>query len=277
MSPSPRELYIELLRSSLTASIYPDQPLPIGLHWIRRGWVKRGLAKFLTATLKNAGATLGIKVRRTPEERDRGLFWPPLAYTMIGRKRMANLSFCVETVLKDGILGDLIETGVWRGGACILMRGILAAYDIPDRIVYVADSFHGLPKPNDAEYPQDAGDRHHENDYLIVPLEQVKENFERYGLLDSQVVFLKGWFKDTLPLLPAKPLSLIRLDGDMYESTMDALNNLYPKLSPGGFCIIDDYSLHGCHGAVSDYRDKYAITEPINDIDGMGAYWRKRQ
>jgi O-methyltransferase len=194
---------------------------------------------------------------------------------MIGLKRMDNLSYCVETVLRDNIPGDLIETGVWRGGACILMRGILAAHGVTNRKVYVADSFRGLPKPNEKEYPADTGDKHHLYSFLAVSRQQVEENFKRYGLLDSQVAFLEGWFKDTLPGLPAKELAVIRLDGDMYESTMDALRNLYPRLAPGGFCIIDDYCLSGCQKAVEDFRKEHKILEPIQDIDGFGAYWRR--
>jgi O-methyltransferase len=163
------------------------------------------------------------------------------AHTMLGLKRLDNLQFCIEAVINDGIEGDLIETGVWRGGACIFMRGVLAAHDINDRRVFVADSFNGLPKPDD-RYPADKGDQHHKDRYLAVSKEEVENNFRKYGLLDGQVVFLKGWFKDSLPNAPIKRLSILRLDGDMYESTRDALTNLYPKLSVGGFCIVDDYS-----------------------------------
>jgi O-methyltransferase len=76
---------------------------------------------------------------------------------------------------------------------------------------------------------------------LAVSLEQVKANFDRYGLLDDQVRFLKGWFRDTLPVAPIERLAVLRLDGDMYESPMDTLVNLYPKLSEGGYVIVDDY------------------------------------
>jgi O-methyltransferase len=103
----------------------------------------------------------------------------------------------------------------------------------------------------------------------------VRSNFAKYGLLDDQVVFLKGWFKDTLPVAPIGKLALIRLDGDMYGSTMDALLALYPKLSPGGYCVIDDYALDGCKKAVTDYRKNSGISAPIEHIDWTGAYWRK--
>ena len=76
---------------------------------------------------------------------------------------------------------------------------------------------------------------------LAVPEEEVKANFRRYGLLDDQVRFLPGWFKDTLQDAPIDRIAVLRLDGDLYESTIQALDALYPRVSPGGFCIIDDY------------------------------------
>jgi len=195
---------------------------------------------------------------------------------MIGQKRIENLRFCVETALQEGVPGDLIETGVWRGGATIFMRGILKAYGIRDRKVWVADSFAGLPPPDPAQYPADAGDPHHSIAVLAISLEEVQENFRNYGLLDDQVRFLKGWFKDTLPTAPIQRLAVVRLDGDMYESTMDGLKNLYPKLSPGGFLIIDDYNaVPGCKQAVTDYRQGNGIQAAIQTIDTTGVFWKK--
>jgi hypothetical protein len=174
--------------------------------------------------------------------------------------------------------GDLIETGVSRGGCSIFMRAILKAHGVTDRIVWVADSFAGLPRPDPRKYPADAGDVLYKRKDLAISLETVKANFERYGLMDDQVKFLKGWFKDTLPVMPAQKLAVIRLDGDMYESTMDSLINLYPKLQPDGFIIFDDYRLlAGCRQAVHDYREKHAITEPIQTIDWSGVFWRRHK
>ena len=153
------------------------------------------------------------------------------------------------------------------------MRGILKAYNITDRKVFVADSFEGLPKP---EYKEDKGDTHHTfGDILAVSKEQVQENFRKYDLFDDQVVFLKGWFKDTLSNAPINKLSILRLDGDMYGSTMDALLSLYPKLSGGGYCIIDDYYLPNCKKAVDDYRKENNINSPIIKIDSDSVYWKK--
>lgn len=200
--------------------------------------------------------------------------WHKKNYTMIG-DRLDNLQFCIEDVLKNNIQGDMIETGVWRGGACIFMRLILKKYGVKDKIVYVADSFEGLPKPDPVKYPNDANDVHHIIDALKVSVEQVQNNFKEFGVLDDQVKFLKGWFKDTLKHTPIEKLSILRLDGDMYESTWDVLTNLYDKLSIGGYIIIDDYALTACHAAVDEFRTQNNIVEPIEYFDGGNVYWKK--
>lgn len=211
-----------------------------------------------------------------PERRRLGLDWPTVAHTMIGQVRLRNLRDLAEQALAEGVPGDFIETGVWRGGACILLRAVLKAHVVTDRRVFAADSFEGLPRPDPANYPADAGDRHHTFRELAVPLEEVRANFARYGLLDVQVVFLKGWFKDTLPTAPIERLALLRLDGDMYESTTDGLRHLYDKVSLGGFVIVDDYgATPNCRRAVDDFRRDRGIAEPLVNIDGLGVYWRK--
>jgi O-methyltransferase len=211
------------------------------------------------------------------KKREFGKDWPAEALTMIGWRRLESLQRCVETVLDEDVAGDLVECGVWRGGASILMRGVLEAHENTDKSVWLADSFEGLPVPDTVNYQMD---RHLRLDrfrsILGVAEEQVRANFARYGLLDDRVRFLPGWFKDTLAQAPIEQIALLRLDGDLYESTIQALDALYPKLSPGGFCIIDDYFvLDVCKQAVTDYRDKHHITADIIDIDGTGALWRK--
>lgn len=209
-------------------------------------------------------------------DRDDGRIWPAFAHTMVGLKRLNNIQHCVETVLREDIPGDLLEAGVWRGGASIFMRALLAAYQVEDRRVYVADSFAGLPVPDAEKYPLDRGDTHHKQTFLAISRSEVEENFRKYGLLDAHVVFLEGWFKDTLPKAPIEALAVLRLDGDMYESTIDTLDALYSKLSVGGFCIIDDYSnLSPCKEAVNDFRKANNITDPIVQIDWTGVYWQK--
>ncbi len=211
-----------------------------------------------------------------PELRFEGRDWPAVAHTMVGVRRLENVRELAQQVIDQGIPGDLVEAGVWRGGCCIFMRGILAANAIKDRKVYVVDSFEGLPPPNPNLFPQDEGLNLHLYTELAVSLEQVKANFARYGLLDDQVVFVKGLFQNTLPSLDAGPFALIRLDGDLYESTSVALESLYPKLSSGGFIILDDYKLiPSVKAAVMDYRTRLGIESPIYDIDWSAVWWQK--
>jgi O-methyltransferase len=243
-----RSLYLDLLKRSLSNTIYGDANISPGA----------------------ASSNYSLELREA------GRDWPAVAHTMIGIKRLDNLQDCVERVLSAKIPGDLIETGVWRGGASILMRGVLKAHQNSERAVWVADSFEGLPKPDPDRYPADAGDKHFAYAELAVSLEEVQENFRRYDLLDAQVRFVKGWFRDTLPALPAQQFAVIRLDGDMYESTMVALESLYPKLSPGGFAIIDDYgAIEGCRKAVDDFRDANSIFDSMHEVDWTGVYWAK--
>jgi hypothetical protein len=213
---------------------------------------------------------------RNMEKRLEGRDWPANGYTMVGMKRLDNVQKCIEDVLADGVPGDLVETGVWRGGTSIFMRAVLKAHGVEDRTVFVADSFEGLPAPDAETFPHDAKSRLHNYEFLAVSQETVAEHFGRFGLLDDQVEFVKGWFRDTMPSLAGRTWAVIRLDGDMYESTISVLENLYPGLSPGGYVIVDDYhSLAHCRKAVHDYREAHGIDGEIHQIDWTGAYWRK--
>lgn len=202
--------------------------------------------------------------------------WPTIAHSMIGRPRMDNVVLCCKEVIHNNIPGDFVETGVWRGGTTILMRGILKAYGIKDRTVWVCDSFEGLPKVDVAHYPIDAiHTGHHTIEFLKVSLDQVKNNFKLYGLLDDQVKFLKGWFKDTMPKAPIRKIAVLRLDGDLYESTIQVLQILYDRVSVGGYIIIDDFCLDAARAATNDFRKSRNIQDQLIVIDNCGVYWKK--
>ena len=204
------------------------------------------------------------------------------AITMLPRVRLANIAFAVRTVIAEDIAGDLIEAGVWRGGAAIFMRAALAAYGDARRVVHLADSFEGLPEPDPGRVKEAA---FHAGPILqklykrmAATLGDVQANFAVFGMLDERVRFHQGWFKDTLPGLRGERFALLRLDGDYYESTMDGLTWLYPRLSPGGFAIIDDYgedSWTDCRAAVEEYRGRHGITGEVTWVDRRCAWWRK--
>ncbi len=197
-------------------------------------------------------------------------------YSMIGKKRLENLRYCAEEIFKRGIPGDFIECGVWRGGAAIFLRALIEAFG-ENRVTWVADSFEGLPA---AYHEADEGYDLSKEQYpsLAISQEEVKLNFTRFDLLDHRVRFLKGWFKDTLPEAPIQQIALLRLDGDLYSSTIETLESLYDRVSPGGFIIVDDYgALPPCKKAVDDFRSSRGIRIPIQTIDWTGVYWQKER
>lgn len=240
-----RTAYLDLMRDSLIGRVNEDPALP-------------------------ASKVEGYK----DDYREQGWDWPSKAPSMIGARRMQNIRRECERVLREGVPGDFMETGVWRGGACMMMRAVLKAYGIADRRVLAADSFAGFPPP--AEGAPDAGVELWANPAFAVPLDKVKAAFARYHLLDEQVVFLEGFFKDTLPNAPVAALAVLRLDGDMYESTWDGLANLYHKLSARGALIVDDYFLFEAQRqAVDEFRAAHGIVDPITQVDHFGGYWIK--
>jgi O-methyltransferase len=268
-------LYLDLLKKCLTRAVFPDSYRPVLTPGMQYNPLVRSVYSVFDRCLRAAGLVLMRPLEASV--RTDGKDWPKEAETMIGLLRLQNLEDCVIEVLEQGVPGDLVETGVWRGGACIFMRGILAAFGDRERVVWAADSFQGLPRP-DERYPQERADKHWQlAEVLGISLAEVQANFARYGLLDGQVRFLEGWFKETLPRAPIGRIAVLRLDGDMYSSTMDALEHLYPKLSSAGFVIIDDYgAVPVCRQAVEDYRSQNGITEPIVRIDWAGVFWKKR-
>ena len=248
-------LYLDLLKRSLTGALAEDNDSILG--GVRTAgstsW-KRRFGNFVGQTASRLNVEIVYKKPYDPTRREVGGDWPARAESMIGLRRMENIQHCVQTVIDDDVPGDLLEAGVWRGGASIFMKANLKVRGDTSRVLWVADSFQGLPAPNATLYPADTGDDLHTRSGLSVGADQVRHNFERYGVLDDRVRFLVGWFKDTLPSAPISALSVMRLDGDMYESTWQAIEALYPKLSAGGFCIVDDYESHQVAGRTGNAR-----------------------
>ena len=277
MNVQLKALYVDLLKNSVCFALWDDAGAPVNraMSIIPRPF--RPFIRLLSAVLRPLKLQLLYAETDSRAEIEEGRTWPLYAHTMIGLRRMDNLQSCIESALEHSVPGDLIEAGVWRGGAAIFMRGMLAAHGSQNRRVFVADSFCGLPQPDAARYPADKGDDHHRHEILAVSRSEVEANFRAYGLLDEQVVFLEGWFADTLPDVAAATdaFAVIRIDGDMYGSTTEALEALYPKLSSGGYVIVDDYALDGCRKATDDFRVNNRITTPLSHIDWTGVFWQK--
>ena len=255
------ELKLEFLKRLLTDTVFDEE--------IRNNYFNNNL-------FPDDQKILEILEKNIDEKRLGGLDWPERAHTMIGVKRLNNLHDSLDYIRKNNIDGDFIETGVWRGGASIFIKLYNDFYNM-NRKVFIADSFEGLPIPDITKYPQDYGDTHHTIDYLKVSLDEVSSNFKKYGVLDNNVIFIKGWFNETLKENDKiKKLSILRFDGDMYGSTIDVLSNLYDKVNKDGIIIIDDYCLENCVQAVTDFRNKNKINDEIKLVDECGVFWVKK-
>lgn len=244
-----RESYLQLIQDTLTGVIYEDSPLAVN---------------------SSEPAVYDTVVR------EHGWDWPSKAFTMVGVKRLLNFRNLIENVIGMNVPGDIVETGVWRGGACILARAVLKTYCVYDRKVVLCDSFAGLPAPDPITYPADSASCFHKYDELAVSIDQVQDNFRRFSLLDDQVMFVKGFFKDTIPNLELSSIAVLRLDGDMYESTIIPLRHLYDRIPVGGWIIIDDYEIvPACKEAVHTFFTERSISPELLSIDGVGCYFRK--
>jgi len=291
------EAYLQLLEKVLINEVYLEQELALKFLVDHHLQTTQNLkprffkAKASPDKLKKELALKlhAIEEEFTPEEReafleqrqegkhiDDDVAMAVFAYSMIGKKRMQNIRYCLERIFQNKVEGDVMECGVWKGGAAMYMQGLLKAYQEEDRNLWLADSFEGIPvssHPSDQSFFGDVSAQTYPN--LAINGDRVKNHFKKLDLLGPNVKFLKGWFHETLEKAPISKLALLRLDGDLYDSTFDALNALYPKVSSGGFVIIDDFGLKPCREAVEDYRAQHAIEAKLQIIDSLGAYWQK--
>lgn len=241
------DLYLNLMTKVLCGMIHEDAPLPVF-----------GAEKY------------DLSIRKM------GLDWPSSAFTMIGLKRLRNVRKLMEAAIQGNIPGDFVEAGVWRGGASIMAKAVLQAYNIRDRRIVVCNSFQGLPPPDHDNYPADAQSRFHEYRHLAVSMKEVRRNFKKFSLLDNNVIFVKGWFKDTMTLVPSREIAVLRLDGDMYKSTIVPLEALFDRIPDGGWIIVDDYhSVPTARQAVHDFLDRRGLQVRLRQIDGQGVFFRK--
>lgn len=270
------DLYVELEAQLIYAVLCGSHDEVPELDQLRQARQNSTLLDHLRA-LKQTGDSLQLKGLNSsgqsviePELRNFGEF----AHTLIGHERLVHLQQCIETIDRESIGGDLLQAGCWRGGSAVFMRGVLAALDCTGRKLWVADSFAGLPPSTagpDQGYEMDAG----RFPVLSVPLDEVRDLFERYELLDQQVEFLVGWFADSLAHSPPGPLALLHVDADLYQSTLDVLNHCHERVTPGGFVVIDDYGiLPPCREAVDEFLSVRGLAVDLIPIGEHAVCWR---
>lgn len=195
-----------------------------------------------------------------------------LPLTLLSKGQLDLIERAILQIEAAAVPGDLVEAGVWRGGAVVLMRAVLEAHALSERTVWATDSFSGIPPST--RFAADPVNTW--KDRWEAPLDEVREAIAGYGYLDERTRFLPGYFEDTLPALIDERFALIRLDSDAYDSVRCSLEQLYPLLSSGGIIIIDDWHLLSCRMAVQNYRMLHGIESELTVTAG-NAWWVKQE
>jgi hypothetical protein len=273
-----RRQYLDLLARALVNLIYPEQDLRIDeleehraelfhLHYERRMRDLRYLEAEKFAAIVQHKID-GSSWRRRPAR---------FAHTMVGLRRLDNLEYCAASVFANGIAGDFVECGVLQGGASIFLRGLQVAYGEEARRTWLCDSFAGPPPPQDAaDRELAAGYNEAAEPWLAATIDAVRDNFRTYDLLSDNVRFVEGLFADALPHAEIERIAILRIDAGLYDATTDVLENLYDRISAGGFVVVDDYNVYEpCRRAVDDFRARRGDAAPMRIADWNSAYWQK--
>ena len=211
-------------------------------------------------------------------------------YSMLSLEGLENIEMCTDIILKNNIIGDFVECGVWRGGTGIIIKKLLQKYNNNEKKIYLLDSYEGMENLEKSNTITEKDKLDQICSYILNDVEQyfgkklietnydeVKNNLIYFDCFDKNVILLKGWFNDQFPFDNINTISLLRLDCDYYYPTKICLEKLYKKVSKGGFIILDEYYLEfmGEKNAVDEFRSKYNITNKIIPVNNNIAYWIK--
>lgn len=196
--------------------------------------------------------------------RDWGLDWPPRGFSMIGRARLLNLKGAIEAVNREEIAGNIVELGVWRGGAMMLASAVNIESDFK-RDIYLFDAFASLQ-----DYETASG-------FLAVSEEDVRRAFSDFGLLNEHIYFVKGLFTKTLPTWDkSNHIAVLRVDSNFYDSYQDAMYYLFDQVSVGGIVIFDDILSHQpVMDLWEDFKKDQQLDIELVQIDFHSAWFRK--
>lgn len=231
--------YLNLLEKCIGNELHGMAPRPISKHGRRHVWYG-GIVNYVSGLFEKYGLQLCLK-------HVDGEGWPELGDTMLTQSGLRDIRNLLIRCDKEGIEGDFVECGVWRGGACVYAKAVINELK-SQRGVLGFDSFEGLPRPSDGDC---RNDKHHTYSALAVSLEEVKRRAQKYDV--GKIFWLKGFFHDTLSLIEKDhKIAILRCDGDMYSSTKAIFEFAYPKVVEGGFVIVDDWKLQCCRDAIRD-------------------------
>ena len=172
------------------------------------------------------------------------------------------------------IPGDFVETGVYKGGTSVIMARIARSMNA-SKTHWACDSFQGLPNPqsDDSKCKRIEGRMSCNKGYRGA-FKSSRQHFETYIASEklTNVQIVSGWFHETLPPRNLHSIAFLRLDGDLYNSTIIALQRLYPLVSSGGMVYVDDYgSFSGCSRAVDEYLTSIGLNNVhLNKVTEKG-------
>lgn len=202
-------------------------------------------------------------------------------FTQTSLERVAALCDAVRYLTHAGIPGDIVECGVWRGGSMMAAARTLLELDATDRELHLFDTYEGMTAPSaldvslhDVKASDQLAAESRDNPtsvWCVSGLDEVRQNMASTGYPDDRVHYVAGAVEETLPQFAPAHIALLRLDTDWYESTRHELVHLFPRLSPGGVLIIDDYGhWRGARRAVDEYLAAHRVPLLLNRIDYTG-------
>ena len=220
-------------------------------------------------------------------EHDAALIGSLRPFTMTSAERLWSLLNAVRYVVDEGLDGDFVECGVWRGGSVMAMAKQLADLSITDRRIWLYDTFAGMTAPTSEDVEAgtgvtaadmlsttDVGDGN--NVWCVAGRSDVEANVRSTGYPFEHFRFVEGDVAVTLGEAVPERIALLRLDTDWYESTRVGLEVLYPRLAVGGVCILDDYGhWQGARQAVDEYFERLGHRPFMHPIDYSGRVFIK--
>jgi hypothetical protein len=215
------------------------------------------------------------------DELTSGIFEAVKNYTATSPERVQALVEAVKYIVQKNIAGALAECGVWRGGSAMAMALTLKHLGATEREIYLYDTFSGMTPPSQLDISFNGMLAQHTfsatqtspdaSNWYFAPLEEVRNNVLGTGYPKEKVRFITGKVEDTIPGTIPTRLALLRLDTDWYESTKHELTHLFPRLSPYGVLIIDDYGhWQGARRAVDEYLEENHLSLLLHRIDYTG-------
>ena len=210
-------------------------------------------------------------------------------YTMVTYDGLVSVADQVRFCEENNIPGAFVELGTWKGGSFAVMAQANLAYGKSRRRMHGFDSFQGLPAPRaDKDFDEMVGDTfkitREQADGSLKPIgallseqSDVEVLLAKVGYPRSEVQLHAGWFQDTVQVVAPKigPIAILRLDGDLYESYMIALDHLWDNVAVGGFVIFDDWVYRGCRDAVNEFFNKRGLREYVCYADATVRYVRE--